>query len=84
MTGSECPGHAAPLQPGEWAEVRNHFNGEWSPGFVVESTRESGYMLRRMRDDALLPRVLAFGDVRRMSVFGRRSLDGEGTFRFWR
>jgi len=71
MSGSERRIRAALLRPGEWAEVRNTFNGEWSPGFVVESTREFGYILRRLRDDALLPQALAFGDVRRPSALGR-------------
>jgi len=65
---SERDRHAAPLRAGEWAEVRNRFNGEWSPGFVVESRQESGYLLRRLRDGALVPETLPFGDVRRPST----------------
>jgi hypothetical protein len=62
---------AAKLLPGEWAEVRNDFNGEWSPGFVVESTSESGYLLRRLRDDAVLPKAVPFGDVRHPPALGQ-------------
>ena len=68
MSGSERHRDPSPLRAGEWAEVRNHFNGEWSPGFVVESREESGYSLRRLRDGALVPETLPFGDVRRLSA----------------
>jgi hypothetical protein len=61
------------FRAGEWVQVRNRFNGRWSPGFVVERRLESGYVVRRVRDDSVLPEPVACSDVRRPPA-----LDGRG------
>ena len=49
---------------GSWVEVRNRFNGRWAAGFVVESVDESGYEVRRVRDNHVIPQRVATEDVR--------------------
>jgi hypothetical protein len=52
------------IAPGVWVEVRNAFNGCWSPGFVVEEVTERGCRLRRVRDGLVLPDPVPRRDVR--------------------
>jgi hypothetical protein len=51
-------------KPGSWVEVRNRFNRRWAAGFVVESVDESGYEVRRVRDNHLIPQRVPAEDVR--------------------
>lgn len=43
------------LEPGARVEVLNNFDGRWSRGFVVSEATESGYIVTRVSDGALLP-----------------------------
>jgi len=52
------------LDPGTPVEVRNRFNEEWAPGFSVERAVHEGYTVRRVRDGAVLPLVVAHDDIR--------------------
>ena len=45
-------------------EVRNSFNGAWSPGFEIAETTRHGYRLRRLSDDTVLPGEFSSEDVR--------------------
>ena len=47
----------APLGRGTAVEVRNGFNGRWTPGFSIDQVRPGGYRLRRSHDRAILPTV---------------------------
>ena len=49
----------APLGPGTAVEVRNRFNGRWTPGFSIDQIRRGGYRLRRSHDRVILPAVFA-------------------------
>jgi len=53
-----------PLQPGTFVEVRNQFDGTWCPGFQVDQASPEGYIVRRCRDGAVLPKRFASGLVR--------------------
>ena len=53
------------LEPGARVEVRDGFEGLWHKGYVVESVGPDGYVIRRTRDDSLLPRPLPRQAVRR-------------------
>jgi hypothetical protein len=55
---------APPLTPGTHAEARSGLDGSWQAGFVVEAATDTGYVLRREMDDAVLPQV-AHDRVRR-------------------
>jgi hypothetical protein len=52
------------LASGARVEVRNHFDGGWSGGFVIEAPLVEGYSLRRLSDRSVLPRVFTPGDIR--------------------
>jgi len=62
----------APIRPGmEWTPgvgmkvaVRNRYLGTWSAGFEVAALHVDGYSIRRTSDEAVLPEVIAFEDVR--------------------
>jgi hypothetical protein len=53
-----------PLQPGAVVEVRNQFDGAWCPGFQIDQASPDGYIVRRCRDGAVLPKTFASGLVR--------------------
>ena len=54
------------LAPGTKVEVRTSFDRSWARGFeVVESLDETGYRVRRLSDDVVLPVVVRVDDVRR-------------------
>jgi hypothetical protein len=54
------------LPPGTKVEVRTSFDRSWARGFeVVESLEETGYRVRRLTDDVVLPVVVRPDDVRR-------------------
>lgn len=53
------PGDNVTLPPGTFVEVRNRFDGAWCPGFQVDGVGPDGYILRRCRDGALLPKPFA-------------------------
>jgi len=57
-------GDGTRLESGAFVEVRNRFDGSWCPGFQVERTVADGYLVRRCRDGAVLPRSFAVGSVR--------------------
>jgi hypothetical protein len=45
-------------------EVRNTYNGAWSPGFEIAETTSHGVRLRRLSDDTVLPGEFPIEDVR--------------------
>jgi hypothetical protein len=45
-------------------EVRNRYDGRWTEGFHVVEERPTGYRLRRMSDDVVLPVEVPIDDVR--------------------
>jgi hypothetical protein len=53
------------LDPGTRVVVRNHFNGRWTPGFVVHEVTGAGYRIRRDHGGApdVLPTVFHRRDV---------------------
>jgi hypothetical protein len=54
------------LEPGTKVEVRTAFDRSWARGFeVVESLDGTGYRVRRLSDDVVLPVVVQADDVRR-------------------
>jgi hypothetical protein len=54
------------LAPGTKVEVRTSFDRSWARGFeVVEDLDGSGYRVRRLLDDVVLPVVVQADDVRR-------------------
>ncbi|MBA2280811.1 MAG: hypothetical protein H0W25_06190 [Acidimicrobiia bacterium] len=62
----ETKGSTRALKPGERVDVRNRFDGRWSPGFEVEEEAgEGGYRVRRTSDGSVLPVVLDRDDIRR-------------------
>jgi hypothetical protein len=52
------------MQPYDAVEVRNRYDGRWSQGFQVVEERPTGYRLRRLSDDAVLPEEVRTDDVR--------------------
>ena len=52
------------LPRGTRVDVRNRFVGSWSHGFEVAEQVESGYRVRRLSDDSILPDVFPSDDVR--------------------
>ena len=44
--------------------VRNRYLGSWSPGFEVLAVHAEGCRIKRTSDGAVLPGIIAFGDVR--------------------
>jgi hypothetical protein len=52
------------LAPGSTVEVRNRFDGRWSPGFEVLEHLAGGYRVRRLSDGRDLPTVFSAEDVR--------------------
>lgn len=48
----------------ERVEVRSSYEGEWTPGFDVVERMPTGYRLRRVSDDSVLPGIFATEDVR--------------------
>jgi hypothetical protein len=53
------------IDPGTHVEVQNAFDRSWSAGFVVQEQTETGYIIRRASDDAVLPRPIPSESVRR-------------------
>jgi hypothetical protein len=53
-------------QKGTAVEVRNHFDGAWVSGFVVEATEpgSESYRVRRRSDQAVLPAVFGSDELR--------------------
>jgi hypothetical protein len=45
-------------------EVRNRFDGTWSPGFRIAHVEADSVILRRARDGSLLPCAFDASDVR--------------------
>ena len=43
------------LKVGTHVEVRSTLDGSWQEGFVVQAVTETGYLLRREMDGAVLP-----------------------------
>jgi hypothetical protein len=54
-----------PLRVGSRVEVRNRFDGSWSPGFEVSALVDDGYRIRRRSDGSELPAEFDADDVRR-------------------
>lgn len=50
--------------PGARVEVRNHFDGSWAGGFEIEDQDPSGFWVRRISDQAVLPSQFNLGDIR--------------------
>jgi hypothetical protein len=44
--------------------VRNQFDGAWAPDFEIAAVGSEGCRIRRNRDGAVLPTVIAWVDVR--------------------
>jgi hypothetical protein len=53
------------LAAGTPVDVKNRYIRSWSSGFEVAALVESGYLIRRMSDQSILPDVLGFDEVRR-------------------
>jgi hypothetical protein len=49
-------------------EVRNHYDGRWAGGFQVAEETPSGYRLRRLSDDSILPAEFSTEDVREVAA----------------
>ena len=65
------------LEPGTEVEVRSTFDRSWKRGFVVEQASDSGYLLRRRSDGAVLPAAFPSDAIRpadTASAGRRRSL----------
>lgn len=60
------------LSEGTPVEVRNGLGIQFAPGFEVSSSRDDGYLLRRMSDGAVLPVVFPPDSVRPAITFARR------------
>lgn len=52
------------FEPGTRVEVRSRFRRDWVRGFEVEGADGTGYRLRRLSDDAVLPVIFAGDDLR--------------------
>lgn len=81
MTDGATSGRRAPLRAGTKVEVRNRFDGSWSPGFEVAEVAEVAdvaevvdlvdvvdlveYHVVRLSDGEVLPVPFAAADVRR-------------------
>jgi hypothetical protein len=55
---------ALSFEPGTLVEVRNGFDGSWCPGFQVDHAVGNGYIVRRCRDGAVLPKEFPTAAVR--------------------
>jgi hypothetical protein len=53
------------LKAGTKIEVRNRFDASWSRGFEIARKTKSGYKVRRLSDNEVLPTEFAPEDVRR-------------------
>ncbi len=60
------------LPPGTDVEVKCTFDASWKRGFVVETTSEQGYLIRRRSDDSVLPTAFAPEAVRPADVVANR------------
>ena len=54
----------ARLSKGTRVQVRNQYDGAWTRGFEVHSSRRGGYVLRRLSDQRVLPATFAPPDLR--------------------
>jgi hypothetical protein len=52
------------FEPGTFVEVRNGFDGSWCPGFEIDQVVADGYVVRRWRDGAVLPKTFSSARVR--------------------
>jgi hypothetical protein len=52
------------LDVGASVEVRNRFVGMWCHGFEVADQVDGGYVIRRVSDEAMLPEVITYDEVR--------------------
>jgi hypothetical protein len=52
------------LDVGAAVEVRNRFVGMWCHGFEVADQVDGGYVIRRVSDEAMLPEVITYDEVR--------------------
>jgi len=52
------------LPDGTRVDVRNRFVGTWSHGFEVAEHVGTGYRVRRLSDNSVLPDVFPIDDVR--------------------
>lgn len=53
------------MKPGTRVEVRRRFDRRWARGFEIAEVLDSGYRIRRLSDDSVLPEVFCPDDVRR-------------------
>lgn len=53
------------MKPGTRVEVRRRFDQRWARGFEIAEVLDSGYRIRRLSDDSVLPEVFSVDDVRR-------------------
>jgi hypothetical protein len=60
-------GFAGDLPPGTSVVVRNRFNEQWAPGFVVHEPTPDGYRIRRHHSSTVLPGIFSRDDVREAS-----------------
>jgi anti-anti-sigma factor len=58
-------GDAHGVQVGDRVEVATHFTGTWTTGFEVAALSADGCRIRRVSDDAVLPIVFGYDEVRR-------------------
>lgn len=57
--------HEEPMKPGVRVEVRRRFDQHWARGFEIAEVLDSGYRIRRLSDNSVLPEVFGPDDVRR-------------------
>ncbi len=62
-----------PFAKGTAVEARNHFDGSWAGGFVVEGAEPASesYRLRRRSDQFVLPTPFGSDELRPVSREGR-------------
>ena len=56
------------MHENEPVEVRSSYEGAWTGGFTVVDEYPSGYRLRRVSDDTVLPGEFATEDVRAVNA----------------
>jgi hypothetical protein len=52
------------MPPNAPVEVRTRYDGQWAQGFEVAEETPTGYRLRRLSDNAVLPEEFTRDDVR--------------------
>lgn len=59
------PTHEAALSRGVSVQIKTPVDGAWASGYQVFSAHpDGGYLVRRLSDDSLLPRLLAAAELR--------------------